>query len=684
MSKTPELSGSPPIVEPRPDWSSQEKWVWSKVRDGEIADFNEGKDYGGHLDPKDLDRWPESRVLTSSFIETILLSEPYRDSVPRHGVNITGAWFRDNIDLFNATISTLLALDGSRFDSEVTLQMLKSPYSISINGSTFAGMLDMVSLQLDGNLFMSKGAKFKEVVIRNAKIGGQLTMTGSTFSGMLNMNNLQVNEHLFMSEGAKFEEVNLGSAKMGGQLDMNGSTFSGMLDMDKLKVASSLFMREGAEFKDVNLGSAKIGGQLDMTGSTFKGRLNMDNLQVNGHLLMHEGAEFKEVDLRNAKIGGHLDMTGTTFKGRLNMDNLQVDGQLFMNDGAKFKEVVIRNAKIGGQLTMTGSTLSSLLNMSGMRAGHLFMHDGAKFEEVNLLGAKIGGQLAMDDSIFSGKLTMESLHVGEHLYMRDVEFTKPVNMIFAKVFKGLDVSDSTFPSMDLTGAEIKGELCLGSGEYPPAKWASGAKLILRNTKAGALQDLEDAWPDELELDGFTYAALGGYATGESGSMAERDIKWLLVWLKKQKRHTPQPYEQLAKVLRESGHKDKSREILYACKEEERKNAKKNNNWLEYCKLSLLSLFVGHGYRFRLTAIWVGIFTTVGVLVLQFGGQGSVNHMPYGISFSLDMLLPIIKLNEAHYEIELSGLTKYYFYFQKLMGYFLATMLGLGLTSMAKK
>ncbi len=58
-------------------------------------------------------------------------------------------------------------------------------------------------------------------------------------------------------------------------------------------------------------------------------------------------------------------------------------------------------------------------------------------------------------------------------------------------------------------------------------------------------------------------------------------------------------------------------------------------------------------------------------------------MPYGISYSLDMLLPIIKLRESHYKIDLAGYARYYFYFQITMGYVLASFLVAGLAGLTK-
>jgi hypothetical protein len=48
-----------------------------------------------------------------------------------------------------------------------------------------------------------------------------------------------------------------------------------------------------------------------------------------------------------------------------------------------------------------------------------------------------------------------------------------------------------------------------------------------------------------------------------------------------------------------------------------------------------------------------------------------------------MLLPIVKLNEQHYKIDLQGWVRYYFYFHKLMGYVLGSFIVAGLSGLTK-
>jgi hypothetical protein len=53
-------------------WTPQEIFVWQHVCVGQVADFNEGLKYGGHLDPKGPKKLPENRILRPAFLETIL------------------------------------------------------------------------------------------------------------------------------------------------------------------------------------------------------------------------------------------------------------------------------------------------------------------------------------------------------------------------------------------------------------------------------------------------------------------------------------------------------------------------------------------------------------------------------------------------------------------------------------
>ena len=270
------------------------------------------------------------------------------------------------------------------------------------------------------------------------------------------------------------------------------------------------------------------------------------------------------------------------------------------------------------------------------------------------------------------------------------EFKGTIVFIFGKVGGNLVLAGGTFDqNVDLTGTQIAGELRLGSSWrkpahwpvgswHPPTGWPGDSTLILRNARADAIQDLSNSWPDRLDLNGFTYRGLGGTNASEKDPMIDRSIEWFEGWLRKQEFYTPSPYHQLATVLRGQRRPDIADEVLYASKEREHAQSP----FLRYVWLSANRWLIGYGYHVEWALLWIVGFVLIGITALQISGEGRKNGMPYGIAYSFDMLLPIIRLRERHYQIDL-GWVRYYFYLHKIMGYVLGAFLIAGISGLAK-
>jgi hypothetical protein len=529
------------------DWTPQEKFVWQRVAAGEIADFNKADGYGGYLDPKKPEGWPEKRVLRSAFLEAILLKDPYRGNLTRLGVNIFGARFTEAIDLEGAGLEHRLGLRGSLIEKGVDLSRLRSKYPISLSGSKVAGTLLADGLDLDANLFMRDG---------------------------------------------EFAEVDLRSAHIGGQVGLDGAEVTGKLIMNGLHVERSLFMRTKAKFAEVELTCAHIGGELNLTESKVTAKLKMNGLRVEQELLMAGKAEFADVDLTEARIGGQLSLADSKVNGTLDCDSVDVGTTVFLSAGATFSD--------------------------------------------------------------------------------------SINLIFAKIGQNLELAGGAFSSqVDMTGARIGGEFRLGSARHSPAIWQTAAALILRNASVDTIQDLSNAWPARLDLNGFTYKSLGGFAT-EQDPMLERPVEWFEAWLGKQDRYAAQPYERLASCLKNHGKSEMATAIRYAGSERERKES---SGRLRKIWLTIFKYSVGYGYRPWRALGWAAAFVLLGAAVLHISGEGLRNNMPYGFAYSFDMLLPIVKLREWHYKVDLEGWARYYFYGHKIMGYLLASFLIAGLSGL---
>ncbi len=133
-------------------WKPQEQFVWKRVCLGDEANFNIEPGYGGELDPKDPAGLPESRVLSSNFLATILLSDKYRHALTRRGVRIIGAQFTELVDLENAELSNELWLDRSLLEKGADLQGLRSTRGMTLDRSKVTGPLNMSQLEFRGDL----------------------------------------------------------------------------------------------------------------------------------------------------------------------------------------------------------------------------------------------------------------------------------------------------------------------------------------------------------------------------------------------------------------------------------------------------------------------------------------------------------------------------------------------------
>ncbi len=135
---------------------------------------------------------------------------------------------------------------------------------------------------------------------------------------------------------------------------------------------------------------------------------------------------------------------------------------------------------------------------------------------------------------FEGSLYMESLTVSSDLFMIASTFihdknNQKISFISGQIRQNLDLSGATLPSFDGTGLKVGGELRMAGGPNV-TKWKPGAMLILRNAEVGVLQDAPDAWPDTLEIEGFNYGRLSGFALDGTSNTDLHKIDWLRAWL----------------------------------------------------------------------------------------------------------------------------------------------------------
>ena len=207
-------------------WTPQEKFVWGRVCIGQIADFNAAPEYGGDLDAKRPEGLPDNRVLTSAFIETILLSEKYRRALTRNGVRIAGARFTEMLDLAHAEIAHQLWFDHSLLEKGADFRDVRSPHRIFIDRSRVPDPA-MQDARIDGDLTMRR-SELAEVKLGSGHIGGDFNLDESNITGKLDFNSLWLARGLDMTND-EFGDAALNEARIGGSLGLEGAKSSGLL-----------------------------------------------------------------------------------------------------------------------------------------------------------------------------------------------------------------------------------------------------------------------------------------------------------------------------------------------------------------------------------------------------------------------------------------------------------------------
>jgi hypothetical protein len=616
-------------------------------------------------------------------------------------LNLAGAMVAGRLAMSGLEIGDLFMPDAAFQDLDLVGAKVAGPLNMA--GATGTGKLNMSALEVGQDLLMTGyGATFQDVDLVGAKIGGSLALQGATVQGKLDMKSLGVGGDLSMYSPASIRDVDLASAKIGGQVDLHGAIVDGKLNMYRLEVGEDLAMYGVAAFQDVDLVGARVGGQLALYGATVTGKLNMYRLEVRRDLTMTgPRAAFQDVDLVAGKVGGGLSLANARVDGRLAMNGASVTGKLDMNGlvvgrptslegpDAPVYDVDLVGSKVGGPLNADGARIAGKLNMYRLEVGQDLTMSGAgtSFKDMDLGDARVGGHLAMNaGTTVAGKLDMYRLEVGQSLLM-DEAILRSAALSSSHIGGALNLAGAQFQDLDLSATRIDGALVLSSA--PRSGWPDGARLSLRDTRAGVLQvhwdEETDPWPEGLQLDGFTYDRLG-FGSDTDNRLA-RDVDRYVAWLGRDNSYSPQPYEYLANVFRAAGEPAKADRIRYESRERDRAEAWQQGDYARWFGLTLLKWGIGYGLgvRYFLALWWIVVFTLIGAVALWISRQGP-QGMPAKTILSLDLLLPIVQLDPAHSQLEasLTGAVKQYFYAHKLVGWVLASFLIAALAGLTQK
>lgn len=340
----------------------------------------------------------------------------------------------------------------------------------------------------------------------------------------------------------------------------------------------------------------------------------------------------KGLRIRGAWIAGVLDLQGVDCPHDLSLAQCHVDTPIGMV-----------NARLRG-VYLSGCWLAGIEADNARFDGAFFLRSDSVLKgELSLAGARVSGDLQLvdvvfeatgQDAVFAPSLSVEgSVFLGNYPYSNGLSTLQSKGALFLSSLQaGHDVfvshcaispnpdtvNEPVFDGSEEHGTEIALSLArarIGGILYFRDNQIAGGVVNLAGAEAARLND-EPAGPGAtypVRLDGFRYSDFARHA--------DIDVQARLDWLDRRPRDTPftaQPYEQLARVLRDMGHREDARRVLMQKEQRLRAEARAEmtsplRRGAAAVRDALLNWTVGYGYRAaRVLALAVVLILGLGV------------------------------------------------------------------------
>ncbi len=475
-----------------------------------------------------------------------------------------------------------------------------------------------------------------------------------------------------------------------------GAKIVGSLDLSGVRVPFAIGLRNCAIPEVIELTSAEI-PWLDFQGS-YTGSIHAASINVS-HVL----------SLDDVHLTGIVNLFGATI------------GSLSAN-GGHFKfatEPGYAYAKLRTVLNLTDATIKG-----GVSLNEPFEADGG----VSLNGVRIGADVSSFSGHFlnPGNVAIDAIgaEIGGIVYLESAEAVDRVAGISYPPGGPVKIDgELRFRSTRTAGLLIWDAVLSGSAGTPHGFSGPGmttpvffwmqvslekdSQLDLSGASVGTLVDDEQSWPapGNLTIDGLTYSRFG---LGLAPFDADSRLKWIAL----QPQYRPQPYRQLAKVLREVGDEKGAVKVLVA-----EGDARYRQMGLPGRVLGIfLKYTIGYGHRPLLALFWSLGVVVLGWAMLSIGSRAGVmapswpEHKPaeatnsheelHPLLYSLDIFLPVVDLHQENYwwpdvtasgsvdlfgrRIPFSGrLLRHYLWLQIMAGWVLSAIFVAGVTGLIR-
>jgi hypothetical protein len=529
---------------------------------------------------------------------------------------------------------------STRFKQAVMLAMARADGFVALDGAKFDDQLTADALQVGSNLSMGLNASFNNVSLVGAKVADRVIMTSATFEGTLDADAIQVGAELFMNK-ARFKEVSLVIARVAGNLETAGSVFGGKMTANMLRVGADLSLGSNASFHEVNLANATVGGNFAITQASFDGDLNASSLRAGANLSIYN-TSFRNVDFTGAKVDANFQINDAKFEGSLNADSIQVGANLLMGGKSRFKTVILAGAKTAGFIGLNDVTIDGSLMAPAIRSAQLLVLSSTVAQPSDMRLANVSGNLDLGRSAFAA------------LDLSGASIEGEFRLGGAEPSLSWRSKDGGLGDLTLSNTRV-GSLIDATGAWPEK--------------------------GHLHLDGFAFGRLGGLRRNGDIKARERDAAWWDDnWARLDSDYSPSPYQQLAAAFAASGEHDLADGIRYARYVREQENLK-GMSWLWSWPLRFVAGFGVYPHWVLYWIAGVSIAGAAYLWKCSKGVRDGNHGVVWCFGASLARLLPIIAINKEFTDFfddpkreRLTGFQMFVFSFVGALGWFLAAIL----------
>ncbi|MBD1843532.1 hypothetical protein H6F89_09005 [Cyanobacteria bacterium FACHB-63] len=715
-----------------------EEKLFSAVASGQIADYR--VETAEPSDSPDRQEEFEKPILQADRIVWLCTEKEVSSLIVPQGLHVRGARIEGTLNFEFGSIEIPLFFSQCVFTEPILLRQAKLR-RLELVGTQVVS-INAVLTKVEGSVVLKDEFQSNAgVILSGATIGGNLVCENSQFinpnGDALSVEGANITASVLLRNGFEANgKVNLYRASIGGNLDCQGGRFVSQggecaLSAEGAKIAGSVFLRKNPRSAQaesfyaeglVRFFGAVIGGAFECDGGKF--------INPNGEALSAEGANINgPVLLRNGfEANGKVNFYGVAIGG-----NFSCQGGRFVGQRGEYA-LLAERAKIAGSVLLRKNPedaqaesfyAEGLVRFFGAVIGGAFECDGGKFINSNGEALNVGGANITKSALLrngfeaNGKVIFYQVTIGGDLDCRKGKFSNPngeaLTLAAARIMGSMFLEDAfqAEGKVSLVNTTVDNTLVIRSINN-----SANTAFDLRFARIRTLEDDEKSWPrqNQLNLNQFVYETIS--------YVSPLDYEKRLAWLSLQdlKTHfSPQPYEQLAKVLRLSGHEDAAVHVLIAKQEDRRRYGglgRLGRFWNRF-----LGFTIAHGYRPHRALIFSLVIVCIGIAVFSYGAsQGAivpskseaykptVANQPQQLSetypqfnpiiYSLDIFLPIINLRLKDYwqpaatqgsditllvfKSKIGSLIQIYFWLHIVLGWLLTTLWVAGFTGIVRR